>query len=211
MKSMAPQCAKCAVFRCRTSEKDKKLPNFCPTKNYPEIIKESVEKNKTDPEARALNLAWVELMNKVRQNMFIWTRLDEVIEFAKIRGVKKIGIAACFGLLEESRLLTNVLEKHDFEVVSVSCLAGEVTPEDVDIVREGVFCNPIMQAGILNREGTELNIMLGLCVGHDILFIRYSKADVTPLVVKDRALGHNPVVALYLSGGYYGHRFLNKS
>lgn len=211
MKAAAPQCAKCNVFRCRTLDKDKKLPALCPTKNYPDIIEESVEKNKTDVEVRAINLAWVELMNKVRQNMFGWTRVEEILEFAKIRGLKKIGIASCYALLREARLLTNILEAHGFEVVSVSCLAGEVTPEDVDIVRDGVFCNPVMQAEILNREGSELNIMIGLCLGHDILFIRHSKADVTPLVVKDRALGHNPVAALYLSDSYYRDRFFKKS
>ena len=207
MKSTAPQCGKCAVLRCRTLEKDKNLPDFCPTKNYPDIIKESVQENRNDPEMRAINLAWTELMNRVGQDKYSWTRLDEVIEYAKIREVKKIGIGACFGLLHEAKLLTNVLEAHGFEAVSVSCLAGEVTSEEVEIVREGVFCNPIMQAEVLNREGTELNIMLGLCVGHDIMFLKHSKADVTPLVVKDRATGHNPVAALYLSSGYYRDRF----
>lgn len=210
MKSVTPQCAKCMVLRCRTLEKDKKLPDFCPTKNYPDIIKKSVEIHKTDPEARAINLAWVELMNKVGRDRFSWTRLDEVIEYAKIRGVRKIGIATCFALLQEAKLLTNVLEGHGFEAISVSCLTGEVAPEEVDIVHKGIFCNPIMQAEILNQEGTELNIMLGLCVGHDILFLRHSKADVTPLVVKDRATGHNPVVALYLSTGYFRDRFFKK-
>lgn len=207
MKSTAPQCAKCPVVRCRPSVTDKKLPDFCPTKNYPDIIKESVEINRTDPEVWAIHLAWAELMDKVKENRWSWTRLDEVIGYAKIRRVKKLGIATCVGLLPEAKLLTNVLERHGFEVISVSCLAGEVTPEDVDIVRDGVFCNPVLQAEVLNREGTELNIMLGLCIGHDILFLRYSKADVTPLVVKDRALGHNPAVALYLSEGYYCDRF----
>ena len=207
MKSMAPQCAKCAVVRCRTLEKDKTLPDFCPTNSYPDITKETIEKNKTDPDVRSINLAWMELMNRVSQNRWSWTRLQEVMEYAKIRGVKKIGIASCVGLLCEAKLLTNVLKRHDFEIVSVSCLAGEVTPEDVDIEREGIFCNPILQAELLNREGTELNIMLGLCVGHDILFLRHSKADVTPLVVKDRALGHNPAAALYLSDSYYRDRF----
>ena len=207
MHSAAAQCAKCPVVRCLTSEKDKKLPGFCPTKNYPEIIKESVERNRTDPDVRAINLAWVELMEKVRQNRWSWTRLNEVIEYAKIRGVKKIGIATCVSLLHEAKLLTDILERHDFEVISVSCLAGEVTPEDVDVLREGIFCNPIMQAEVLNQEGTELNIMLGLCMGHDILFLRYSKADVTPLIVKDRALGHNPAIALYLSESSYRNRF----
>jgi len=66
-------------------------------------------------------------------------------------------------------------------------------------MRGNKICNPIMQAEVLNREKTELNIMMGLCLGHDILFLRYAKAETTPLVVKDRALGHNPVAALYFS------------
>ncbi len=57
-------------------------------------------------------------------------------------------------------------------------------------------CNPLMQAEVLNENGTELNIMAGLCVGHDVLFIKHSKAGVTPLVVKDRVLNHNPAAAL---------------
>jgi len=210
VKSTTPQCAKCAVLRCRNLEKDKNLPDFCPTKNYPDIIDESVQEHRTDPEVRAINLAWVELMDRVGQDRYNWTRLDEVIEYAKIREVQKIGIATCFALLHEAKLLTNLLEAHGFEPVSVSCLTGEVAPAEVEIVREGLFCNPIMQAEVLNREGTELNIMLGLCVGHDILFLKHSKADVTPLVVKDRATGHNPAAALYLSTGYYRDRFLKK-
>ena len=49
--------------------------------------------------------------------------------------------------------------------------------------------------------------MVGLCLGHDILFLRHCKAETTPLVVKDRALGHNPVAALYLNQGFYKDRF----
>ena len=212
MKSTAPQCAKCMVRRCRPGDKrDKPLPDLCPTKNYPDIIKESVEQNKTDPEVRAINLAWAELLARVYQNRWSWTRIDEVMEYAKIRGIKKLGVAFCVALQEEARLLNNILEVNGFDVVSVCCISGEVAPKDVDIVREGGFCNPIMQAEVLNREGTELNIMIGLCVGHDILFIRNSKADVTPLIVKDRALGHNPAIALYLSETYYQQRFFQKS
>ncbi len=210
MESIAPECAKCGVRRCRTLDKNKKVPDFCPTENYPDIVRESVRKHKTDSEVRAIDLAWAELMNKIRQDVFSWTRLEEVIEYAKIRKVEKIGIATCIGLIREAQLLTKVFEGRGFDVISVCCLAGEVTPEEVDIVREGVFCDPLIQAAILNREGTELNIMLGLCVGHDILFLRHSQADVTPLVVKDRATGHNPAAALYLSEGYYGDRFFKE-
>lgn len=211
MKSTTPQCAKCSVVRCRTLEKDKKQPDFCPTKNYPDLINESIAINKNDPDVRAINQAWIELVEKVKPNRWNWTRLDEVMEYAKIRKVKKIGIAACVGLLPEAKVLTGILEEHDFDVVSVSCVAGEVTPEDVDLVRDGIFCNPVMQAMALNQEATELNITLGLCVGHDILFQKHAEADTTTLVVKDRALGHNPAAALYLKGSYYRTRFLKES
>ena len=64
-------------------------------------------------------------------------------------------------------------------------------------------CNPVLQAQLLNKEGTELNIVMGLCVGHDSLFYKHSKAVTTTLVVKDRVLVHNPVMALYTAEGYY--------
>jgi uncharacterized metal-binding protein len=56
---------------------------------------------------------------------------------------------------------------------------------------------------ILNDEKTDFNILVGLCVGHDSLFFKYSDAFTTVLVAKDRVLGHNPAGALYTSGTYY--------
>ena len=65
------------------------------------------------------------------------------------------------------------------------------------------MCNPVLQARLLNEKQTELNVLVGLCVGHDTLFIRHSAAPVTTLIVKDRVLCHNPVAALYTSNTYY--------
>jgi uncharacterized metal-binding protein len=50
---------------------------------------------------------------------------------------------------------------------------------------------------------TDFNIVFGLCVGHDSLFMRYSQALCTTLVVKDRVTGHNPLAALNLHSSYY--------
>jgi uncharacterized metal-binding protein len=58
-------------------------------------------------------------------------------------------------------------------------------------------CNPVLQAQLLNDAGTDINVIVGLCIGHDMLFTMNSKAPVTTLIVKDRLLGHNPVIALY--------------
>lgn len=52
------------------------------------------------------------------------------------------------------------------------------------------MCNPILQA--LEEAGTDFNVVIGLCVGHNSLFYKYSKAPVTTLIMKDRVSGHNP-------------------
>lgn len=72
------------------------------------------------------------------------------------------------------------------------------------------MCNPILQAELLNEAESELNVVVGLCVGHDSLFIKYSQAPVTTLVTKDRATGHNPAAALYNMNSYFGSRVLGE-
>ena len=65
------------------------------------------------------------------------------------------------------------------------------------------MCNPVSQAMLLNRAGCELNVVMGLCVGHDSLFFRHSEGLATVLVAKDRVLAHNPIGALNLADSYY--------
>lgn len=213
MEKHSPQCVKCTVLRCSSKEKDKKPPVSCPTEKYPDLVKETIDKFML-PENQAINQGWLGYMSKVMnpeksREKLSWTRVDEIMEYAKIRGMTRLGIATCYALMSESRSLSDILESNGFDVLSISCLCGEVNPQDVGMPGN-IFCNPIMQAEVLNREKTELNIMVGLCLGHDILFLRHCKAETTPLVVKDRALGHNPVAALYLNQGFYKDRFIRK-
>jgi uncharacterized metal-binding protein len=138
-------------------------------------------------------------------------RVQEICEFANKMGYKKLGIAFCAGLYREARALTNILKAQGFEVVSVVCKAGCTPKEaiglkDSEKIRIGEFepmCSPIVQATILNGEKTDFNIMVGLCVGHDSLFFKYTDALATVLISKDRVLGHNPAAALYTTGSYY--------
>jgi uncharacterized metal-binding protein len=60
----------------------------------------------------------------------------------------------------------------------------------------GISCNPIGQARLLAKADTQLNISMGLCLGHDLLFQKHSCNPVTTLIVKDRPNGHNPLLAL---------------
>ncbi|MBP2134091.1 putative metal-binding protein [Methanomicrobium sp. W14] len=215
MEKFSPHCVKCNVLRCSTIEKKGRVPSSCPTVKYKDLIEETKEKYNL-PENQAVIQGWQILMSRILdpekpREKYSWTRVDEIIEYAKIRGMKKLGIATCYALLFESKLLSGILEENGFEVVSVCCLCGEICPQDVGL-KGNIFCNPILQAEVLNREKTELNIMAGLCVGHDILFLRHCKGETTPLIVKDRALGHNPVAALYISqNNFYKDRFTGKS
>jgi len=161
-----------------------------------------------DPELRriARNSALVEAEGYMR-----WTRVEEIVQFARKMGFRKLGIATCIGLINETRTLTRILETKGFEVVALCCKAGSIPKGAIDIEDEEQvnpgghesMCNPIAQAEILNQERCEFNILVGLCVGHDSLFLRYSKPLTTVLVVKDRVLCHNPVAAIYNSNAYY--------
>ena len=137
-----------------------------------------------------------------------WTRIREIVEFARRMGYRKLGIAACVGLLHEARIAAGILRSHGFEVYGAACKAGAVRKTAVGIAPECEsigpnMCNPILQAKLLNKQGTELNIVVGLCVGHDSLFYKYSHALCTTLVTKDRVTGHNPAAALYTAESYY--------
>ncbi len=210
MAAPAPQCVNCTSRRCSSPEKSVKAPAFCPTDLYAEVAAATVDAYAL-PENRAVLQGWLGLMSKIldphkTREKWSWTRVNEVMEYARLRGMTRLGIATCYALLPEAKLLSDILENNGFAVVSVSCLCGEVNPRDVGMPGD-IFCNPIMQAEVLAREESELNIMVGLCVGHDILFLRHSKAETTPLVVKDRSTGHNPVAALYQSQGFFKDRF----
>ena len=131
-------------------------------------------------------------------------RVKEIIDFCNKMKYKKIGLAFCVGLSKEASIFAQILRKHGFEVESIICKVGNVNRKNIGINDCDVpMCNPIAQAEFLNKEKTEFNIVLGLCVGHDTLFFKYSKAPVTVLAVKDRALAHNPLGAIYLADSYY--------
>lgn len=138
-------------------------------------------------------------------------RLLEICEFARNMGYTRLGLIFCGGLAKEAAVVDQMLKGRGFEVVSVICKVGSIPKEEIGLKdSEKIYigeyesmCNPILQAMIANDAGTDFNIVLGLCVGHDSLFFRHAKAPSTVLAVKDRVTGHNPLACIYLSGNYY--------
>lgn len=205
-------CTSCSVFNCY--RRDNKFPAFCLTTNSrgEQDISQEIEQVKeiyrSDNLTGNLARAAAEIEGLYYGKL---TRVEEIIAFAKKIGVKKIGIATCIGLIQEAKIFAQILTAKGLESYGVLCKVGAVdktaigVPEELK-VQQGChesLCNPVLQAKLLNNEQTGLNVIVGLCVGHDSLFIKYSDAPVTTLITKDRVLGHNPAGALYTSSFYY--------
>ncbi len=193
-------------------------PGHCPSEQEAELIEESFRRYTGDDDDARLarvaamveGLCYQPVPGSDAVNAR-WTRVEDTIALAKLMGWQKIGIATCIGLLDESERLTDILRAQGFKPLSVCCKAGSIDKlklglEESNKVRPGTFepaCNPVAQAQMLNRAGAEMNLIVGLCVGHDMLFAKYSKAPVSTLVVKDRVTGHNPAAVLYGQNFYY--------
>ena len=116
-----------------------------------------------------------------------YTRIQEVMSFIKHKGYKKVGFAHCAGFKAEADTLVEIFAGNGIELLAVPCFL------------DGKSCNSIGQAMILNEAGTEFNIVMGLCMGHDVIFSKFSKAPFTVLGIKDRVAFHNPIAPLYNS------------
>ncbi len=204
-----PDCAQCKVFACSSGHKDK-APANCPMICEAELLEQTTREYRSEMSMEiACTSARVEAEGYCR-----WTRVEEIIAFARGAGYKKIGLAHCIGLRREAERFSKIMTQNGFEIISVVCKAGAEPKEtlglsDTEKVRPGRFeamCNPIAQAKLLNKAGVELKIILGLCVGHDSLFLQYADPPVTVLAVKDRVLAHNPLGALY-AAHYFDRRF----
>lgn len=120
-------------------------------------------------------------------------RMVEIRNYARLSGVKRIGIANCISLQKECNQLKEMLSD-EFDVYTVDCRVGKLAAKEYlgeDV--KGIMCNPAGQANYLEENKTELNIVMGLCVGHDMVFASKSKAPSTTLIVKDRKHKYNPI------------------
>ena len=195
-------CSSCTVHTCEKPEKGN-YPKNCPVlqkERIAEILKEY------EPYREFFTTC-----AKIEADGYCqWPRLRETLQLCQRMGYKKLGLAFCAGFRSEAKILENLLRSKGFEVVSAVCKVGGVDKEDFGMPSEckinpegyEPICNPIAQAELLNDFETEFNIVLGLCVGHDSLFLKHANALSTVLVAKDRVMAHNPCCAIYTANGY---------
>lgn len=207
MKKETYSCVDCGTQNCKF--KTRTYPDFCPTKNLAEDdLQWALEKYDEDRN-REIMIASAEVEF---EGYCQWTRVQEIMEFAKKIGAKRIGIANCIGLINEARTFAKILQSNGFETHAVICKVAGKSKSSIGIPAQceeigSAMCNPILQARLLNNAKTDLNVVIGLCVGHDSLFYKYSDAYVTTLVTKDRVTGNNPAAPLYTASSYYKKKF----
>ena len=169
-------CAGCSGEWCEPEVAVAETPVFCPRRLAAAALEKAERIREEDAEVKRL---W-EVGHSVEADGYrVWPRVQELIEFSRRLGVKRIGIAFCVGLRKETESLVRILESQGFEVASVACS-----------VNRG--CNPVGQAQVLNAHRVDISVVMGLCLGHDMLFHKFAEAPVTDLVVKDRVTCHNP-------------------
>ncbi len=224
-----PTCTKCAKLACSPAigidaePAFDEAPSFCPMALFPDLVSDVVreyDRPEVKEFARLASMQEFECYERTDQGIRTkFPRIEELVQFAAKCGYKRLGLAFCLGLRREAQMLTEILENKGFEIASVCCKSGAVAKDRIGVTPDQhiggpdsweSMCNPIVQAEVLNTEGVDLAIMLGLCIGHDTLFIKYCRVPVTVLAVKDRVTGHNPLAALYLSRSPYYRRLLAK-
>lgn len=204
-------CVDCGTQNCKYQ--DRTYPDFCPTDHLRDEDRQWALARYDEGNNRQVMIASAEVEY---EGYCQWTRVQEIMEFARKIHAQRIGIANCIGLINEARIFARILRANGFEPYSVICKVAGQTKTSMGIPARcesigAAMCNPILQARLLNEARTDLNVVIGLCVGHDSLFYKYSDAYVTTLVTKDRVTGNNPAAALYTANSYYRKKFFDAS
>jgi uncharacterized metal-binding protein len=126
------------------------------------------------------------------------SRLEEIAEFISVMDYKKPGLAYCYGMTNEAKLVKQFFKSKGIPLRTVSCTVGGIAQDEINETSciHKVSCNPLGQAMQLNAEAVDFVIIMGICLGHDIILQKNLKADFSTFVVKDRVYSHNPLMAL---------------
>ncbi len=183
---MTPRCAACTSQDCRDGK------DCLDTGDQHRLLYEDARVGRLHQAASA-----IEARHYCKE-----PRVTELILFIKELGLRRVGLAFCVGLASEAAIIAGILSRY-VDVASVCCKVSGITKRTLGLEQikpekeKEITCNPAGQAQLLNEAGTELNILCGLCVGHDAIFSTISNVPVTTLIVKDRVLAHNPIGAVY--------------
>lgn len=199
--SYNPKCSKCPFEKkerlCRGGEK---FPKNCPTKEF-ESSREEIKNQYFNSEIEKIYKISSDIKGPKK------SRIEETLYIAEKMEFNKVGIAFCSGLKKEAEIIERLFESRGIKVNSVICSCGNLKKSEFDLGDKKnlnkTFCNPYLQALALNEAKTEWNIVVGLCVGHDSIFMKYIDSMCTVLAAKDKVTAHNPLGPIYTLDTYY--------
>ena len=180
-------CTTCSDKVCRKQQTSCERESFVKT----EIIDQYQEVSVSE-----IVKAAAELVDSGRAGTL--SRIEEIIEFSKRMNYQKIGLAYCYGMEKYAQAIETLLVDEWFDVSAVSCSVGGLKQSEVNAASciHKVSCNPLGQAEQLNAEKADLTLVVGICMGHDIILNRNLDMDFTTLVVKDRKYNHAPLLGI---------------
>ena len=160
-KEMQHTCVDCGTQNCKF--KVRTYPEFCPTTNLKDEDLQWALERYEEGRNHDIMVASAEVEF---EGYCQWTRVQEIMEFAKKIGTKKIGIANCIGLINEARIFAKILRANGFEAYAIICKVAGKAKSSIGIPEkcEGIgaaMCNPILQARLLNEAKTDLNVEIG--------------------------------------------------
>jgi uncharacterized metal-binding protein len=207
MKNNVTTTCLCKKMGCWLGD-NKGIPSYCQANHY---LKEIEKANKAYAAPEVVDI-YTAACVVGKKNDGYRTRIEEALDFTKEMRFSKVGFATCVAFGRELEVIRRLFEQAGIEVFSAGCQIGRSSATDrglphLEAYPDNSTCNPVAQAVILNKAQTQLNYIIGLCMGHDILFTRYSSAPVSTLIVKDRLMGNNPAAAIY---GWHARRSLFK-
>ena len=184
-----------------------KAPEQCAAKVHAEVLEQAREICRTEgTHARKIWEAFAPLIGTGGAQK---SRVEHIVDFSRSLGVKRIGIASCLRYIKDASFLQGLFQKEGFQVPAVFCKVGGWQTKDIDIEKNTnwIICNPIGQAMILNELGCEIEVTLGLCMGHEMIFNKYAEGYVTNLYVKEKISHERPreTVERMMRGEYDCH------
>ena len=176
---MTVQCAICGSYVCRGGNREAG-PDDCPMKDdFP-----AADDLYGDETAR--NLLVTAALIEAR-GYGHWTRLRELGEFSRLLGVTRLGIGHAPDMAWEAQQVAAYLRRFDLEPI--------LPPQKES-------CDPLGQAEFFRRKETELNVVAGMHVVGEALFLKRSHVPAVAFLARDARLHHNPAAALYTSRSY---------
>jgi uncharacterized metal-binding protein len=179
-------CTRCNSKSCRTGES-------CGNEKFD---REEVVTEFHRPENQEIIQAAARLVDNGRAGTL--SRLDEIIEFIHSMQYQKVGLAYCYGMEREASKFRDIFKKNNIRLTTISCSTGGILQDainDKSCIHK-VSCNPIGQAMQLNNEQVDFTLIMGICLGHDILLQKNLRMDFTTFLVKDRVHNHHPLQGL---------------